>query len=630
MSKDHILRAIVSSQAGRGQPVSSPSFRAKPPAAPHQLRADATSVAPSNGNMNGLGNGANLMVNTLWPSQYQYYFTGILPAEPYMSDPASLNFFWRDIYLYDSVGGSVVDLMLNLPFSDFDLNGINVERKGVYTDAVQQLNMRDMFQKIGWAHLVDGFFCGTVIYDAYKKRFSDTMIHDALQCSVRTTPFFNKDPNIQVTVSNAISQFLHNNSEYNLRYINSLPPAFRDLLNTGRFDLNPATTLFIPRGPMTDRPYVSMLHRLLPIYLFEKAMFRGTLTEAQRRQRAMTHVTAGDSDWTPTGQELAALVEQFMAAELDPIGGWVTTRNAVQATDLRPGGDFWKWTDVMDSLVQYKLRSLGVSEAFLGSDGVTFQAHEASYSMFLEGLNEFREKLTHRVFYQRIFPMVAIINGFFKDTSKTRGKTFEDYFYNANDRNNLIMPRVHWKKDLQAIDDFNTFEMLEKASEHGVPIPLLRYMAAARIDPEALLRDMDEDVLIRQKIEKITGKDTTHEADTEASGGVGYEDEGYDDASYDTEASYRRMPTIPHSQYDKHVPKIPLLARFSGTPTEQFDYTRTGKKRAVPSMLQAEKRRKVNSDIAKISGAAHRDPNYRLELVKRNSAKLGKFKHKLG
>ncbi len=624
MSKDHIIRAIASSQASRGQPVSSPTFRSKPP---HQLTADA---APSNGNLNGLGNGANLMVNTLWPSQYQYYFTGILPAEPYLSDPAALNFFWRDIYLYDSVGGSVVDLMLNLPFSDLDLNGIDPDRKRVYTDAVSQLNLRDMFQKIGWSHLVDGFFCGTVIYDAYKKRFSDTMIHDALQCSVRTTPFFNKDPNIQVTVSNAISQFLHNNSEYNLRYINSLPAAFRDLLNTGRFDLNPATTLFIPRGPMTDRPYVSMLHRLLPIYLFEKAMFRGTLTEAQRRQRAMTHVTAGDSDWTPTGQELAALVEQFMAAELDPIGGWVTTRNAVQATDLRPGGDFWKWTDVMDSLVQYKLRSLGVSEAFLGADGVTFQAHESSYSMFLEGLNEFREKLTHRVFYQRIFPMVAIINGFFKDPSLTRGKTFEDYFYNANDRSNLIMPRVHWKKDLQALDEFNTFEMLEKASEHGVPIPLLRYMAAAKIDPEALLRDMDEDVLLRQKIEKVTGKDTSHETDSEVSLGESDYDDFADEGDYHAEASYRRMPTIPLSQYDRHVPKVPLLARFPGSPAEQYDYTRTGKRKAVPSVLQAEKRHKVNADIAKIAATANKDPNYRLDLMKRNSSKLGAVKHKLG
>lgn len=623
MSNEHILRAVANTQGLRGASLAQPTFQRRPE---HRIQAsEGSGVAPSNGSLSGLGGGANLMVNTLWPSQYQYYFTGILPAEPYLSDPASLNFFWRDIYLYDSVGGSVVDLMLNLPFSDFDLNGINVERKGVYTDAVQQLNMRDMFQKIGWAHLVDGFFCGTIIYDAYKKRFSDTMIHDALQCSVRTTPFFNKDPNIQVTVSNAISQFLHNNSEYNQRYLNSLPAAFKDLLNTGRFDLVPATTLFVPRGPMTDRPYVSFLHRLLPIYLLEKAMFRGTLTEAQRRQRAMTHITAGDSDWTATGQELSALVEQFMAAELDPIGGWVTTRNAVQATDLRPGGDFWKWTDVMDSLVQYKLRSMGVSEAFLGSDGVTFQAHEASYSMFLEGLNEFREKLTHRVFYQRIFPMVAIINGYFKDPTKTRGKTFEDYFYNASDRNNLIMPRVHWKKDLQGIDGATVFETLEKASEHGVPIPLLRYMAAAGLDPDALLRDMEEDIIIRKKIAKVTGKDTTHEADTEASGMGGYDDDGFD-----TEASYMRMPTLPASQYDRYIPKIPFLARFNGAPTEQVNYSRTGRPKSVPTMLQAEKRHKVNADIATIASRASTDPNYRLSLIRRNNAKLGKFKHKLG
>lgn len=619
MAQDHILRAVAASQSAQRLPTSSPSFHSRP-----SFRVQASSegggVVPGSSGMAGIGGGANMIVNTLWPSQYQYYFTGILPAEPYLSDPASLALFWRDIYLYDSVGGSIVDLTLNLPFSDFSLHGIDTKYKSAYNDAVSQLNMREMFQKIGWAHLVDGFFCGTTIYDAYKKRFSDTMIHDALQCSVRTSPFFNRDPNIQVTVSNAIAQFLHNNSEYNQRYINSLPAAFKDLLNTGRFDLNPATTLFIPRNPLTDRPYISYLHRLLPIYLFEKAMFRGTLTEAQRRQRAMTHITAGDSDWTPTGAELAMLVEQFMAAEADPIGGWVTTRNAVQATDLREGGNFWKWTDVMDSLVQYKLRGLGVSEAFLGADGVTFQAHEASYSMFLEGLNEFREKLTARVFYQRIFPMVAIINGFFKDKSATRGKTFEDYFYNANDRSNLIMPRVQWKKDLQAVDEADTFETLEKASEHGVPIPMLRYMAAAKMDPEALLRDMEEDVELRKKIAEMTGKDTSHARDAEVSG----------DDDYDLGASYQRMPSIPLSAYDNFVPKVPFLARFNGVPEDHHDYTRTGKKKAVPSTLQAERRRKINADLAKISGRMDRDPNYRLELAKRNGAKLGKFKHKLG
>lgn len=580
----------------------------------HNLTANTSGLSGTNGNFGS----ASMNVGSYWPSQYQYYFTGILPAEPYLNDPASLNYFWRDIYLYDSVGGSVVDLMLNIPFSDFTLHGIDAERKQVYEDAISQLNMRDMFSTIGWAYYVDGFFCGTAIYDAHQRRFVDTMVHDALSCSVKTSPLFNRDPSITVTTANSMAQFLAG-SPANAEYVRNLPRAFQELLSEGRFELNPASTLFVPRKTMTDRSYVSYLHRLLPIYLIEKALFRGTLTESQRRQRATTHITADDTYGTPNAAELSSLVQTFMAAEADPIGGWIATRSGVQASDVRPAADFFKWQDAMDQLSTYKLRALGVSESFLGSDGVTFQSHEASYSMFLEGLNESREKLTHRVFYQRLFPMIAIINGFFKDGSKNTRKEFVDFFYNATDRANLIMPRIQWKKELKGEDEYDSFEMLEKAAEHGVPVPLRRWMAAAKIDPDALMREIEEDTVLRQVLEETTGKDTSHEAD----------DENYD---YDMSASngYGRPTTIPMSMYNQHVPKVPLLSRFSGTQAEEYTYTRTGKKKAIPSMLQAEHRIKHNQQISKIDARVRKDPNYRLSLMKQNNSKFGKYKHSLG
>lgn len=569
------------------------------------------------GSMGGAG-GPSSFISTVWPSQYQYYFTGILPADPNLSDPSSLALFWRDIYLYDSVGGSCVDLMTSMPFSDFTLHGVDHSRKSVYEDAISQLSLREMFSTISWAHLVDGFFCGTTIYDVPNRRFSDTMIHDALQCSIRTSPFWNRDPNITVTTSNAVAQFLANSSDYNRNYLESLPSAFKELLSEGRFDLNPATTLFVPRKTMTDRPYVSYLHRLLPMYLIEKSLYRGTLTEIQRRQRAMSLITSGDGEWTPNGAELNAILQQFMQAEYDPLGGWISTRNSVQVQDIRPAGDFLKWMDVSDQLTQYKLRALGISEAFLGSEGVTFQAHESSYSMFLEGLNEFREKMTARVFYQRLFPMVAIINGFYKDAKSVTNKNFTDYFYNASDRANLVMPRLQWKKSLEADTDQDKFDLLEKASEHGVPVPLLRYLAAADIEPDALMRELEEDVKLRKSLERLTGKDTSHDRDTDAS------------SDYDLEASYRRMPTLPMSKLREFVPKVPLLSRFGNTPREVTAKTRTGRTKSVPSVMQAELRRKENEAIASISARVKSDPNYRLTLMKNNSRKLGKFKHNMG
>lgn len=836
--------------------------------APHGAKAVSAHVsrghklaASSGASPNGLGAGPqggvpSLSVGVNWPSQYQYYFTGILPAEPIINDPSSLALFWRDIYLHDAVGGTMVDLQMEFPFSDFILQGVKDKKiLQTYIDGVAQLNMREMFPIISWAHLVDGYFCGTLIYDPKTRRFADTMVHDALQTSVRTTPFFNRDPAITVSVSNAVAQFLSTNSDYNREYIESLPEHFQSMLEEGRYDLNPVTTLFVPRRSLTDRSYESYFRRLLPMYLIEKTLYRGTLVEAQRRQRAMTHLTVGTQDWTPNPAELLNTVQNFQAAEADPLGGWIATREGVTANDLRPGGDFWRWMDTADALVPYKLRALGASESFLGGDaclaghtlipttmglrridsmGVgrtrndsqplnitvdsrlgkaktkswlyngyretfaihtemgnvvqatnnhplyikrgqswswvnvedlkqgdiaklslnrvvnetdtevpktlnqaltagyrqqleylrsislpdyvwacesqeevtmimailnshgipaynrlgddlvvvmdldkykpyldtgdathldptidyklvavshvtpagyadvfdismvgdpsfvanglvvhnTFDNQATSYSMFLEGMSAYRQKLTTRIFYHRVFPMIAIINGFYKDKTH-RNKSLSDYFYNATDRENLVTPSVHWKKNLDVVDDTGTFDMLERASEHGVPVTLRRYIVAAGMDPESIISEMEQDADLRRRVEEITGKSSTHESLEED------DDYGLEASTWfkSRNGNAPRMPTMSASQLKQH--KVPLLARDFGNSAEPHNISRTGKKKAVPSMLHAERRQRENSQIVKVAQAM-RDPNFRREMALRNQKRFGTSKHDLG
>jgi len=311
---------------------------------------------------------ASSSVQGFWASSYQYYTTGIIPADPHLIDTSTLALFYRDLYFFDNVAGSCVDIKSRFPYSKFDLRGLEDKEMRPYHEALEQLNLQQMMPTIATANMVDGFFCGSLVFDARTKRFLDTLMHDALSCAVIPSPFWNIDPTINVRVGQATQQFMHDTSEYARRYLQSMPSQFIDMLRSGAFTLDPVTTLFVPRRSTTDRAYTSYLHRLLPMYLIEKTLFRGTLVEAQRRQRAMTHLTAGDDTWTPTGEELLALVEQFQAAEYDPLGGWVSTRSAVQAVDLRPGGDFWKWTDMGDILTPYKMRALGVSEALLSGD----------------------------------------------------------------------------------------------------------------------------------------------------------------------------------------------------------------------------------------------------------------------
>lgn len=311
-------------------------------------------------------------------SHYNYMMTGILPADPRNVDTSMLGWFYRDCYLLDSTSGSAVDIMSVFPFSDWELRGLEERELSPFHDTCERLNLRQMMPEISTSYLTDGFFAGSLIYDPKTKGFIDTLIHDALQCTVNHSPFYNVDPSVTVNVGAAVTQFMASQSPYARKYVNSLPKPFLETLNSGSFVLDPVTTVFIARRGLSDRAYTSYLHRVLPMYLIEKTMFRGTLVEATKRQRAMSHITAGDETWTPTTEELLAYAQLFQDAEADPLGGWVSTRNAVQVSDIRAAGDFFKWTDMADVLVAYKMRALGISEAFLSGDACLIGSTQVS------------------------------------------------------------------------------------------------------------------------------------------------------------------------------------------------------------------------------------------------------------
>lgn len=588
----------------RGSPAALSAF------ASHRNYAENKTQVTANIGSFGNASGSNSSsVNSFWSSQYQYMMTGLLPADPSYAESSQLALFFRDIYLFDNVAGSAVDIQSTFPFSSYDLRGLDESELDIYKDALDQLNIERMLPIISTAFLTDGYFCGSLIFDPKTKRFIDTLIHDALQCQVIPGPFFNMMPIINVTTGATTERLLNSNSMYARNYMASLPNAFVDMLKQGSYTLNPISTLFVGRKSLTDRAYVSFLHRILPMYLIEKTMFRGTLVEASRRQRAMTHLTAGDDTWTPTGEELQALVAQFQQAEFDPLGGWVSTRSAVNVNDVRPGGEFWKWTDMVDIMVPYKMRALGISEAFLSGDA-SYASAESAYSTFLESMNSYRNHLTNAVFDSTLFPLVAVANGLYKkgvqDSEKMRREDITNFLMHANNRSKLKLPQMIWHKSLEAKGEENTFELLEQASEKGVPIPMKAWMAAAGLDYEGLMKDLKEDGELRKKLEQYTGKDTSHEGEEE----VG--DDGDDNARF--------RPTA-QSINAGAIARKALLSRNWDQP-ELYNIGKTGKKQHVVHNPRG-KTRDLNKMIAQIAARAERDPEYRLKLAKANVARMG-------
>lgn len=547
--------------------------------------------------------GSSMQMTSFASSNYNYWMSGLLPATPDIPDTTTLAYFYRDIYLHDNVGGSCVDIMSVFPFSDWELRGLGDKELAPFNMALDRLNLRELLPQISTAYQVDGFYCGSLVYDAASKNFMDILTHDALSCSVTPSPFNNIDPSIRVSISGPTAEFMNQTSEYAKRYIDTMPRGFVEMLKEGSFVLDPLTTLFIGRRSLTDRAYQSYLHRLLPMYLIEKTMYRGTLTEAQRRQRAMTHITAGDDLWTPTSEELRVLATMFQDAERDPLGGWITTRNGVQAQDVRPGGDFWKWTDMSDTMTPYKLRALGTSEALLSGDS-SYAAAESAYSTFLETCDGYRTHLTNSVFYRRVFPVVALANRLFKDPAAAKkAENVVEFLFNSTNRSNLKMPIVHWHKDLTGKAEDNMMDLLDKLDEKSIPVPIKMWLAAAGIDKDTLLRDAKDDEEIRRAL-GINNQPEEHDPDAEEFG--------------DEPANNEHASVLPTTRSINSPYRRGWRQTLEGRDFDDMVLSKSGKPRYQPKTMA--QKRDENWRITKIA-ASTEDANTRARLKKANMAK---------
>lgn len=555
-----------------------------------------------------MAGGAPMSTMGIGGPAFNTMFMGILPEY----NENLLLSYYRDCYYYDSVGGATVDIISSFPFSEWTLAGIENDMISKYSESLARLNMRSLLQEISNAYLVDSAFIGSLVYDPKSKIFQDILIHDFANASVTPQPFYSIDPVISVNSTNALNQFLNAGSPFVNETLANYPKALINTFLGGSTVLDPLTTLYLPRKGMQDRTSASYLKRLLPVYMLEKILFRGTLTEAQKRLRSTSHIQVGDETWEPNNAEMASILGDFQRSELDPLGAWIVTRQGVQVNEVRPGGDFWKWTDNIDTLTPFKLRALGISEAFLSGDA-SYATAEAAVSVFLENMEAYRKFLTYKLFTSKIFPLIAVLNGMYKDPSKAREvRNSGDLQYNLNNQNNLYIPEVHWHKSLEGKDSDSDFDMLEKLSEKGFSIPLKMWASAAGVDINMMLRDLKEDQEIKEKIEKVTGIKVERQGQSEGQEA----DEDGEDMRFSA-MHPGNMGSRPASVAAAKR-SVPLLARDFDPVSARLNKSGSG----LHAVNETKHSKRVNELIIKASRALQ-DPNHRASMRKKVQEKLG-------
>ena len=295
-------------------------------------------------------------------------FMGMLQGLAPENNPSQMAQLYRDCYYNDSIAGSTVDMSAQFPFSDYTLTGLSTAEIDIYEASLARLNMRSLMSEIGSTYLGDGAFIGSLIFDSDARTFQDVLVHDTATAEITMQPMHSMDPAIRVNTASSLQNFFNSNSPFIEQMLSGYPRELVDGFLEGPTHLDPLSTLFIPRRGLQDRTHNSYLHRLIPIFLLEKVLYRGTLLELSRRLRATTHVKMGDENWIPTDEELQTGLAEFQMTEYDPLGAWIATRQGVEINEIRSHSEFFKWTDIVETLVPLKLRALSISEAFLSGD----------------------------------------------------------------------------------------------------------------------------------------------------------------------------------------------------------------------------------------------------------------------
>lgn len=510
--------------------------------------------------------------------------SGLLEGIIEESSNQEVQAIYRDIYFHDPIAGAAVDLKANLPWSDFNLIGADEKQIKVFMDTIERLNLKTMHVEMSTDQMVSGAFLGSLVYK--NGGFSDVIPFDYGYAKVTPNPLYSEDPIIQVEVSPEMKAFVTSSIPAVKEIHSRIPQDILNCLKTAKeIDLDPLSTIYLPRTSLsTIQTGVSYFRRIVPIYLIERVLYRGTLSEVTRRQRSTLHITAGDEDWIPTSDELSEIVGLFQSTEMDPISSVVATRNSIQTNEIRSAGDFFKWTDVADQLSFMKMRALGINESFLSGDA-SYNTLEMAMSTFIEELRAYRERETRRLYYDKLFPLIAVSNNFYKDEKVVKATKLQNNVMKVlNDTNNLVIPEVQWHKALQPEADQPYMEILSTLEEKGLPVPLRMWAAAGGYNLDKILNDQQADLEVSKRIAEY--KKALNE-NTE-------------------EASLRVMAGIK---------PVHMLNRDYGEAQEIVGYTVTGKKKYIHNQ------RKANEDLNRAAAKALAnlsDPNHFKQVLEKS------------
>lgn len=562
------------------------------------------------------------------------YLEGFLPSGEHDFYP-----LYKDMYDNDGIAGGIIDILSTIPFSSFELTGIeNKEVLETYQRSCEALRPRILLPALSRDYLTYGVFIGTALYDRKERIFTSVMPQDRMMCKISPVPIYGVDPIIDLKIPQSLMKLMNDKDPRIQRILQQLPQVIRDNMQKGEIRLPSESTLYIPRRSLSaDYVGMSYLRRVLPIFLMEKTMFRGSLDQISRRQKPILHLLVGSDEWIATNEDLNNMAGLFRAADTDPVGAIVATRPEVSVSTADDPSAGLHYTEVFDFFTNSKCRALGITEDII-SGSASFSSVEANITIFMENMRQYRGMITQEVFYEKLFPAMAYTNGFEKEKLNVHGSKSDriramekmrdrvlsaeglrrivgsdlGYAVNIKDANIKIsdyaIPHIEWHKHLKPEGDAQVLETLTQLGEKGVPVPLSMYAAAGGVDLASVLNSLPNDLRLRKELasyfKQVNNLNARMMSDEER--------------EQQTNAAMNKLLSIAAKEGSGNKS---FLSREYDERLQPYEKDSQGRRRHTTGRRRRELREKTNRKIAKVISSRNNEEAKHLRRRARQNAK---------
>jgi len=415
------------------------------------------------------------------------------------------NSIWREVYKRDPAIAAATDMYAELPWSQFDLMGIDDKHiRHVYEDMFNALNLVPKLPSFTRDYMITGELVLHNIFNSTKGIWDRIIPHNPDYVKVDGIGLAIEQPLLSLLPTPEIKRLI-NSTDPRIRRLQKVIP--KEIINAFRMNkevpLDSLNTTYLPRlNSSTDIRGTSIYTRLFRIIMYEDFIVNASLAVAQRNAAPLRIFKLGDpnSGWLPDEEDEAAFAEMLSMAEADPLAAIIMHHN-VTCELVGVSDRVLLISREWDFIERVKLLGLGVAKSFLVGE-TSFAAAVAGLQTLMERLSTLRVRFEDDWITKKICEPIAEIHEFYRRPRSEIEHRIR--IQRPLEERELILPKIKWHKSLEPTQDVAILNVWRDLKERGI-LSERTYAAGSSVDIDSERKNIAEERTYKKEHPEIYG-----------------------------------------------------------------------------------------------------------------------------